>query len=116
MTSPFSKPKTLTLPEVLRSHSAGGWLAEGLTRLYAVEEVARRYDGHFPHLDVGPSTARSVRIKGQFTFAASMGARHRVSQDRRKRVTKLSTEPFADALVWMEIPNGTYLDNRVIFA
>ena len=50
-------------------------VAEGLTRLYAVEEVARRYDGHFLHLDVGPATARSVRIRGEFTFGVAMGAR-----------------------------------------
>lgn len=73
MISSFSEPETLTLPEVLRTQSAGGWVAEGLTRLYAVEEVARRYDGHFLRLDVGPATAKSVRIKGEFTFGASMG-------------------------------------------
>lgn len=75
MTASFSEPETATLPEVLRTHSAGGWLAEGLTRLYAVEEVSRRYDGHFLHLDVGPSTATAVRIRGAFTFDAAMGAR-----------------------------------------
>jgi len=75
MNSSFSEPETLTLPEVLRTYSAVAWLAEGLTRLYAVEEVARRYDGHFLNLDVGPSTATSVRIKGAFTFGAAMGAR-----------------------------------------
>jgi hypothetical protein len=72
----FSKPETVTLPEILRTYSAGGWLAEGLTRLYAVEEVARRYEGHFLHLDVGPATATNVRIQGTFTFGAAMGARN----------------------------------------
>jgi len=33
MTASFSEPETVTLPEVLRACSAGGWLAEGLTRL-----------------------------------------------------------------------------------
>jgi hypothetical protein len=73
MTASFSEPETLTLPEILRAHSAGGWLAEGLTRLYSVEEVSRRYDGHFLHLDVGPSTATAVRIRGAFTFGTVRG-------------------------------------------
>src|SRR5882724_4752422 len=64
MTASFSEPETVTLPDVLRACSAGGWLAEGLTRLYSVEEISRRYDGHFQYLDVGPSTATSVRIRG----------------------------------------------------
>lgn len=71
MTASFSEPETATLPEVLRMCGASGWLAEGLTRLYSVEEVSRRYDGHFQYLDVGPSTATSVRIKGAFTFGAA---------------------------------------------
>jgi hypothetical protein len=75
MTASFSEPETLTLPEVLRASSASGWLAEGLTRLYSVEEVSRRYDGHFQYLDVGPSTATSVRIRGAFTFGP-MGSRN----------------------------------------
>ncbi|MDX6577315.1 MAG: hypothetical protein QOE96_3268 [Blastocatellia bacterium] len=75
MTASFSEPETVILPEVLRACSAGGWLAEGLTRLYSVEEVSRRYDGHFQYLDVGPSTATSIRIRGAFTFGA-MGSRN----------------------------------------
>lgn len=75
MTASFSDPDTARLPEVLQVYGAGGWLAEGLTGLYAVEEVSRRYDGNFLHLDVGPSTATNVRIKGAFTFGAAMGAR-----------------------------------------
>ncbi|MGH9970587.1 MAG: DUF4062 domain-containing protein [Pyrinomonadaceae bacterium] len=75
MTESFSQPEAATLPEILQTYHAGGWMAEGLTRLYAVEEVSRRYDGHFLQLDVGPSTAVSVRVSGSFTFGASMGAR-----------------------------------------
>ncbi len=71
MTASFSEPEIVLLPDVLRACSAGGWLAEGLTRLYSVEEVSRRYDGHFQYLDVGPSTATSVRIRGAFTFGAA---------------------------------------------
>jgi len=71
MTASFSEPETATLPHVLRACSAGGWLAEGLTRLYPIEEVSRRYDGHFHYLDVGPSTATSIRIRGAFTFGAA---------------------------------------------
>jgi hypothetical protein len=71
MTDSFSEPDTAMLPEVLKRFSAGGWLAEGLTRLYAVEEVSRRYDGHFLQLDIGPSTATSIRIRGAFTFRSA---------------------------------------------
>ncbi|HEX8145577.1 MAG TPA: DUF4062 domain-containing protein [Pyrinomonadaceae bacterium] len=62
----FSAPDAKTLPEVLSEVSAGGWLAEGLTRLYVVEEVARRYGGRFLSSEVGPATARGVRVKGSF--------------------------------------------------
>lgn len=70
----FSEPDVMTLPEVLRAHDAGGWLAEGLTRLYAVEEVSRRYGGHFENLEVGPAVATGVRIWGRFIFGAGMGS------------------------------------------
>jgi hypothetical protein len=63
----FSKPDAKPLPEVLAAMNAGGWLAEGLTRLYVVEEVARRYGGHFERLEVGPATAQGVRVKGSFS-------------------------------------------------
>ena len=75
MTGSFSEPDALTLPEVLRTHSAGGWLAEGLTRLYVVEEVSRVYGGHFEHLEVGPAVATGVRVRGSFSFGAGMGSR-----------------------------------------
>ena len=43
--------------------------------IYAVEEVSRRYEGHFSHLEVGPATATHVRVKGGFRFGSAMGAR-----------------------------------------
>jgi len=55
------------LPEVLAATNAGGWLAEGLTRLYLVEEVARRYAGRFEHLEISPATAQGMRVRGSFS-------------------------------------------------
>lgn len=66
----FSTPNARTLPEVLSAVNAGGWLAEGLTRLYVVEEVARRYGGRFLNLEVGPATAQGVRVKGSFDVSS----------------------------------------------
>jgi hypothetical protein len=80
LTGSFSEPETVTLPEVLSANGAGGWLAEGLTRLYAVEEVSRRYGGHFEHLEVGPAVATGVRIYGRFVFGAGMGARQELAE------------------------------------
>jgi uncharacterized protein DUF4062 len=74
LTGSFSEPDGVTLPQVLRAHEASGWLAEGLTRLYVVEEVSRRYGGHFEHLEVGPAVANGVRIRGRFIFGAGMGS------------------------------------------
>lgn len=51
-----------TLPDVLRDHQVGGWLAEGLTRLYLVEELVARHGGYFQRLEVGPATAAGVRV------------------------------------------------------
>jgi hypothetical protein len=67
----FSEPDAKTLPEVLAATSAGGWLAEGLTRLYLVEEVKRRYAGRFQYLDISPATAQGVRVKGSFSVGSS---------------------------------------------
>jgi hypothetical protein len=66
----FSTPEAKTLPEVLTATEARGWLAEGLTRLYLVEEVARRYAGRFQHLDIGPPTTQGVRVKGSFSSSS----------------------------------------------
>jgi hypothetical protein len=66
----FSTPDVKTLPEVLAATNAGGWLAEGLTRLYLVEEIARRYAGRFQHLEISPATAQGVRVKGTFSVGS----------------------------------------------
>jgi hypothetical protein len=66
----FSTPDAKTLPAVLTATNAGGWLAEGLIRLYLVEEVARRYAGRFKHLEVSPATAQGVRVKGTFSVGS----------------------------------------------
>jgi len=62
----FTSPKSDPLPSVLKSVKASGWLASGLSRLYMVEEVARRYDGQFDMLQIGPATARGISVSGQF--------------------------------------------------
>jgi hypothetical protein len=67
----FSEPDAKTLPEVLATINAGGWLAEGLTRLYLVEEIKRRYAGRFQYLDISPATAQGVRVKGSFSVSSS---------------------------------------------
>ncbi len=64
----FSMPDAKTLPEVLAATDARGWLAEGLVRLYMVEEVARRYGGRFQHLEISSATVRGVRAKGSFNI------------------------------------------------
>lgn len=69
----FSVPDAKTLPEVLSTTDARGWLAEGLTRLYMVEEVARRYGARFQHLEVCSATAQGVRVKGNFSIGSSGG-------------------------------------------
>lgn len=69
----FSMPDAKTLPQVLTATDARGWLAEGLVRLYMVEEVARRYGGRFQHLEVSSATVRGVRVKGSFNTASSGG-------------------------------------------
>ena len=66
----LSRPDAKTLPEVLAALNASGWLAEGLTRLYAVEEVRVHAGGHFHHLDVGAATANSVRVEGTFIYGS----------------------------------------------
>jgi hypothetical protein len=54
------------LPEIIASYQAGGWLADGLSRLYVVEGVDAKYGGHVVRLDVGPATATGVRIDAEF--------------------------------------------------
>jgi len=62
-----------TLPEFLKGLGADAWLAEGLTRLFLVENLTHRFGGHFDHLVVGPSTASGVRIHALFSPAGGYG-------------------------------------------
>jgi hypothetical protein len=55
-----------TLPMVLESVGARGWLAEGLSRFYAVEESSARFGGYFERLEVGPATATGLRLAGTY--------------------------------------------------
>lgn len=70
-----TKLESQSLPVVLRQANASGWLAEGLVRLYVVEEVKRRYGGNFDHLQVGPATATGIRVDGAFTLGSGMSSR-----------------------------------------
>jgi len=62
---------TSALPELLRTTKASGWIAEGLTRLYIVEEFRQRYPGYFEYLNVGPVTATGVRVDASFVIVSS---------------------------------------------
>ena len=64
MTGPDGK----TLPQVLSAYQAEGWLAEGLTRLYLVESMLTRFNGHFSYVQIGPATATGIRVLASFTF------------------------------------------------
>lgn len=70
----FSVPDAKTLPEVLAATDARGWLAEGLVRLYVVEEVARRYGARFHYLEIGSPTVKGVRVKGSFNISTGKEA------------------------------------------
>lgn len=59
----FVYPRGLTLPEIFQREGARGWLAEGLTRLYIVEELIKKYGGGFHRLSVGPAMASGVRVE-----------------------------------------------------
>jgi hypothetical protein len=62
---------TSPLPELLRTTKASGWIAEGLTRLYIVEEFRQRYPGYFEYLNVGSATATGVRVDASFVIESS---------------------------------------------
>lgn len=72
----FAQPTTRTLPQILASCNANGWLAEGLVRLYIIEEFTIRYGGHFEYLEVGSATANSVRVDGKFLFGTRSSAQN----------------------------------------
>jgi hypothetical protein len=75
MTQSFTAPETITLPEVLSANGASGWLAEGLSKLYLVEEFTLRYGGHFDSLEVGPATADDVRVNGEFRLGSNQNGK-----------------------------------------
>jgi hypothetical protein len=58
-----------SLADVLSSTGARGWRAEGLTRLYLVEEFDRLFAGYVSDLEVGPATAVSIRVVAKFTLS-----------------------------------------------
>jgi hypothetical protein len=76
MTYMATEPDAQTLPDILQSTNASGWLAEGLIRLYIVEEVKQRYGGNIEHLQVGPATAAGIRVDGAFTLGGGMSSRN----------------------------------------
>jgi hypothetical protein len=51
-----------TLPEVLAETSSKGWRAEGIVRLYLVDELDRIFGAYLAEMDVGPASARSIRV------------------------------------------------------
>lgn len=76
MVHAMTEPESQTLPAVLKEANSSGWLAEGLVRLYVVEEVKRRYGGNFEHLQVGPATATGIRVDGAFTLGSGMSSQN----------------------------------------
>ena len=73
LVSSVTAPDGATLPEILQLYQAQGWLAEGLCRLYAIEGLALKFDGHFERLEVGPATATVVRVDGRFRTTHNTG-------------------------------------------
>lgn len=71
LAQPLTRLDTSPLPELLRTTKASGWIAEGLTRLYIVEEFLQRYPGYFEYLNVGPATATGVRVDASFVIESS---------------------------------------------
>jgi uncharacterized protein YwbE len=62
-------PDGLDLQTVLAQHRATGWVAEGLTRLYLVESLAKKHGAEFEHLTTLPATADAVRLEAAFKLA-----------------------------------------------
>jgi hypothetical protein len=67
----LAAPEGPGLPEVLQSANAQGWLAEGLTRLYLIENLGAKFGGHFEKLEIGPATADGVRIRASYRLGGS---------------------------------------------
>lgn len=64
-----TSPESPTLPKVLESCEAHGWVALGLARLYTVEGLITRHGGYFERLDVGPATATLLPLRLRFVPA-----------------------------------------------
>lgn len=61
-----TNPGAWPLPALLRHTGLKGWAAEGMTRVYVTESTLIRWPDHFRRLDVGPSTAQGIWIRGAF--------------------------------------------------
>ena len=68
----FTGPAGPTLAAVLEKAGVSGWAALGLTRLYVVEGLRRRWSGSFDQLEVGPASAASIPIQGRFRLSSRM--------------------------------------------
>ena len=68
----FTGPAGPTLPAVLEKAGVSGWAALGLTRLYVVDGLKRRWSGSFDQLEVGPAGAASIPIRGRFRLSSRM--------------------------------------------
>jgi hypothetical protein len=62
-----------SLTQVLTANAALGWRAEGLVRVYLVEEFDKRFGGYVSAMQVGPATATHVRLVAQLTLPDKQG-------------------------------------------
>jgi hypothetical protein len=69
----FTRPDTSPLPELLRTTKASGWIAEGLTRLYIVEEFLQRYPGYFEYLNPHSAPSTGTHTVGVGRKSRSVG-------------------------------------------
>jgi len=63
------RPDGPDLNTVLAQYRASGWVAEGITRLYLVESLTKKYGAQFEHFDTLPATAEGVRMALAFRLA-----------------------------------------------
>lgn len=59
-------PTGPTLQDILGRERARGWTAEGLTRLFIVESLVKRFGGRFNRLEVGPAIASGIPVFAAF--------------------------------------------------
>jgi hypothetical protein len=55
-----------SLKTVLRTQNASGWLAQGLTRLYIIENLSTRFMGNLEILEVSTSTSHGLRVNATY--------------------------------------------------